>query len=82
MIQSPFHSLDPLTLVLRRGRQAPDGDARPVVMVMEVEQLEIADEDGNMGGRGPGQGLGPGLFGLFGLHYGLALEGLQTESRR
>lgn len=55
MVQRPFHSLDSLALVVRRGRQRPDGDVGPILVVMEMQQLEIADEDSEMGGSRPGQ---------------------------
>ena len=68
MVQGPFNSLHALALVLRRVCEGAGRNLRPVVMAIELEELEIADEDGEGRLRGPvgGRRFGAGGSGLHG----------------
>ena len=46
MIQGPLNGLNALALVLRRGSQRAHGYTRPVITAIELEELQVAHEDG------------------------------------
>lgn len=58
MVESPFYSPCTLTLVLRRICEGAERDARPVIMAIELEELKVADENGEGRLRGPVRGFG------------------------
>lgn len=44
LVESPFDALDPLLLVLLRGREGQSCDVRPAISKIEVKEPQIREE--------------------------------------
>lgn len=48
LVQCPLYCLDALSLILGSSRQSTNRDVRPIVILIELQQLQIANKYGEM----------------------------------